>query len=165
MKPFILTTAYLVAFNTLPVLAHNHNAAALAATQPASEVSQAAEIDAVQRVVQAGYIDGFANLVNVPAMKTSFHPSFEMLWLKDDKVEKTPVASWISGAERRLAKANGTPPAATYTAKFLQVDVTGSVAVAKVAVYAAGTLAYTDYLSLYKFADGWRMVSKVGHSH
>lgn len=119
----------------------------------------------VQQVVQSAYIDGFANLVNVPAMEKGFHPSFEMLWLQQGTVEKTPLSDWLEGAKRRVAKATGAPPNIIYTSEFQQIDITGSVAVAKVAVYQAGKLAYTDYFSLYQFAEGWRIVSKVGHSH
>jgi len=160
MKLNIKSCFLFLALSTQPAL----SAASAPSIQPELS-SQAQEQDIVKQVVQSAYIDGFANLVDVPAMAKGFHPSFEMLWLQQDNVEKTPLSDWLEGAKRRVAKAAGQPPKIIFTSEFLQIDITGSVAVVKVAVYQSGQLAYTDYLSLYKFTDGWRIVSKVGHSH
>lgn len=147
MKSLVLSVALLFAFHSIPATA------------------QSADAELVQQVVQSAYIDGFANLVDISAMEKGFHPSFEVLRLKDGNIEKTTIAQWIAGAKKRVENAAGAAPEIIYTGKFLQLDVTGSVAVSKLDVYKADKLAYTDYLSLYKFDEGWRIVSKVGYSH
>ena len=45
--------------------------------------------------------------------------------------------------------------------QFLSVDVTGTAAVAKFEFYVGDELKYIDYLSLYKFDDKWKLVSKI----
>jgi len=140
------------------------SAACFIAIYTTSAIAQQNDAELVQQVVQSAYVDGFANLTNIPAFEKSFHPTFEMLWLKDQQVEKTTIAQWSEGVKRRVARA-GTKPSVLFTSKFVLIDVTGAVAVAKLELYEADKLSYTDYLSLYKFADGWKIVSKVGHSH
>lgn len=49
------------------------------------------------------------------------------------------------------------------TAKFLFIDITGNVVVAKIEFYEGEELNYIDYLSLIKFKDGWKLVSKIAH--
>jgi len=45
------------------------------------------------------------------------------------------------------------------------VNVTGNAAVARVEIYRDGKHAFTDYLSLYKFPDGWLIVGKIFQAH
>jgi hypothetical protein len=45
--------------------------------------------------------------------------------------------------------------------KFLNIDVEGTAAVAKVEFYTGNTLRYIDFLSLYKFESGWKIVGKI----
>ena len=46
-------------------------------------------------------------------------------------------------------------------ANFTQVDVTGSAALVRLELYRNGKHAFTDYLSLYKLSEGWRIVAKT----
>ena len=45
------------------------------------------------------------------------------------------------------------------------VDVTGDAAVARVELYKDGKHIYSDYMSLYRFDDGWKIVGKIYHRH
>ena len=45
------------------------------------------------------------------------------------------------------------------------LDRAGNAAVAKVALFRGGKQIFTDYISLYKFADGWKLVAKTFHRH
>jgi ketosteroid isomerase-like protein len=40
-----------------------------------------------------------------------------------------------------------------------------AAAVARVEVHRDGKHIFTDYLSLYRFADGWKIVGKIFQSH
>jgi len=44
---------------------------------------------------------------------------------------------------------------------LLAVNVSGKEASVKLEFYVADKLTYIDYLSLYKFEDGWKIVSKI----
>ena len=49
--------------------------------------------------------------------------------------------------------------------KFLMVDVVGNAGFAKIEFYKGDKLAYTDFLSLYRFKDGWKLVAKIYNQH
>ena len=51
------------------------------------------------------------------------------------------------------------------TSDIPMVSVSGDAAVAKVMIYRDDKLIYSDYMSLYKFEDGWKIVAKIYFSH
>ncbi len=138
---------------------------AVAATAWAGDAMSPEQL-AVQKVVMDSYVDGIHNFRRVEAVKAGFHPGFEMLYLREGKLEKLPIYNWIATLEERNRKeplpADAKP---TTTARFASIDVTGTAAVCKVELTRDGKLVFTDYLSLYKFDDGWKIVGKVFHRH
>ena len=126
----------------------------------------AADRAAVVEVVTAAYVDGIHNFRDPVAIRRGFHPGFEMLVLKEGQLEKLPIEKWIEAIEARNAKE---PPPTdgkrTTLAAFPLVEVTGSAAVVKVELTRDGRLVFTDYLSLYRFADGWKIVGKIFFRH
>ncbi len=49
--------------------------------------------------------------------------------------------------------------------KIVSLDVTGGAAAAKIEISKDGRLVYTDYLSLLKFTDSWKIAAKVYQAH
>ncbi len=45
--------------------------------------------------------------------------------------------------------------------EFPLIDVTGNAAVAKVKFMVGDRHVYTDYLSLLRFTEGWKIVNKI----
>jgi len=45
------------------------------------------------------------------------------------------------------------------------VDITGAAATVKIDLWRDEVHTFTDYLSLYKFADGWKIVGKTFYRH
>ena len=45
--------------------------------------------------------------------------------------------------------------------KFITIDITGTAAMTKIEFYVGEKLTYVDYISLYKFENGWKMVNKI----
>ncbi len=41
------------------------------------------------------------------------------------------------------------------------IDITGTAAVVRLELFRDGVHVFTDYLSLYKFSEGWKIVSKI----
>lgn len=155
-------------FRSIPlVLVFLVLAVPLAASAPARASELSADQQAVVDVVTAAYVDGIHNFRDPVAIRKGFHPGFEMLILKEGQLEKLPIEKWIERIEAQNAKepppAPGSPR--TTTAAFPMVDVTGSAAVVKVEITRDGKQIFTDYLSLYKFADGWKIVGKIYYRH
>ena len=139
--------------------------AALAAilVNPAAAPAQgASEEDAIRALVQTAYVDGLQNLGDLEKTKAGFHPDFVLLGLRDGALTRLPIAEWIASAGKR--KADGARPPLT-TCKFLTFDVTGSAASVKLELHQNDKRIFTDYLSLYKFPDGWKIVGKIYYRH
>lgn len=123
---------------------------------------------AVIQVVQDAYVDGIHNFRDPAAIRGGFHPEFEMLILREDRLEKLPLADWIARIEAQNAKqpppsrADGTR---TTTAEFPVVEIAGSAALCRVELYRDGQRVFTDFLNLYRFSDGWRIVGKSFYRH
>jgi hypothetical protein len=120
----------------------------------------------IKKVITSAYVNGLQNKGPVADIKAGFHPGFELLGVRNNELTKWPIYSWVQYHEQKL-KENPGPPKADeiVSSKFPMIDVTGNAAVAKVELYRDGQLIFTDYLSLYKFDEGWRIVNKIYFRH
>ncbi|HYG04423.1 MAG TPA: nuclear transport factor 2 family protein [Chryseosolibacter sp.] len=125
--------------------------------------AQPSDEEAIKAVVSSAYIEGIQNRGNVEDIRKGFHPSFNMLRLSDNEIKPLAIEDWIANLEK--AKANNVAPPAKTEGKFLNVDVTGNAAVVKLELFREGKKTFTDYLVLYKFTEGWRIVSKTFYRH
>lgn len=118
--------------------------------------------EAIKKVITVSYVDGLQNKGPVEDIEMGFHPGFELLGMRNDDLTKWPIYSWVMYHENKLSE-DPAPPKEdeVVTAKFPLIDVTGTAAIAKVELYKGGEQIFTDYLSLYKFEEGWQIVSKV----
>ena len=73
-------------------------------------------------------------------------------------VDKFPIYNWIYYREMGKAKNPDPLPEEELTScDFEFIDITGTAAVAKIHLTKGGKKTYTDYLSLYKFTEGWKI--------
>jgi hypothetical protein len=86
-----------------------------------------------------------------------------MLRLMDNQIKPLPIEEWITNLEK--SRKESTAPAVKTEGKFVNVDVTGNNAVVKLELYRENKKIFTDYLVLYKFTEGWRIVSKTFFRH
>ena len=121
-----------------------------------------ADVDAVKAVVKSAYVDGVHARPDAGAMREGFHPSFRMLVLKDGVVSPVTLEEW-AGRIEKAAERKAPPP--EIRADFTSVDVTKDAAVVRLELYRGGKHTFTDYLSLYRFPDGWKIVSKTFQAH
>lgn len=156
-------------FRSSLVLASALLAALFAGPIAAVEEIQAVDRAAVVQVVTDAYVDGVHNFRDPAAMRRGFHPDFEMLALRDGKLARLTLDNWIAGMEARNLKEP--PPKAApeapreTTAKFVTVEIIGTAATCRVEIWRGGKQLFTDFLALYKFADGWKIVSKTFYRH
>ena len=119
--------------------------------------------EVIKNVIQTAYVDGLQNEGDFKKIDAGFHPDFELLGIgKDNEMWRLSITDWKKSVEKKL-KEGKLPKKGKdkVSIKFLSVDVTGTVAVAKFEFYVGDKLVYIDYQSLYKFSDGWKIVSKV----
>lgn len=123
---------------------------------------QSTDKDKILKAIDKAYVQGLQNGNDIENIKKGFHPGFNLLGVdQNNHLSKLPIYTWYDMAEDRLAA--GKKPEVETTAKYPLVDITGNAAVVKVELYREGKMIFTDYLSLYKFEEGWKIVSKIYH--
>lgn len=120
------------------------------------------EHDAVRAVV-IDYLEGMV-WEDEAKLRRAFHPQALQVGHFGDTYEYFPLQDFIDWIKGEETAAEGTP----YIAELLSIEVTGTVAIAKVTDTCFGT-DFTDYLVMVKdrpSADGrWQIVTKAYHVH
>ena len=124
------------------------------------------EEEAIKEVILKGYVHGAFNELNPEEMAKSFHKDFAIFSPgRNGEIRRYPIANWIANTKSTKESADFDPSKNVWKHTFSSVDVTGNSAMVKLELYREGKHVYTDYLSLLKFEDGWKIVAKVFHEH
>lgn len=116
--------------------------------------------EAIKQVIEKAYIQGIHGNQDEETVKSGFQQDFAMLVLRDNTLEKVTVDEWLARIETMKAENPDLWEAETRYA-FELVDAAGYAAVAKLDVHKGVTHFSTDYMLLYRFEEGWRIVSKI----
>jgi hypothetical protein len=120
----------------------------------------------IQTLIEASYVNGAFNDLDTKSMRAGFDPIFKIHGVGEDgKLSTYPIDEWIAGIEKRKAAPDFDPKDQKWEHRFSLIDVTGSAAVAKVELFRNSRHVYTDYLSLLKLKDGWKITDKVYYQH
>ncbi|MFZ5972798.1 MAG: nuclear transport factor 2 family protein [Bacteroidota bacterium] len=122
------------------------------------------EEDAVKNVVTSAYVQGIHNGGPIDDIRKGFHPSFTMLRFSNNEVNPLSIEEWIANIEKGRSQ-NPNPSTVKTEAKFLQISVAGTAANVVLELYRDNKKIFTDNLLLYKFNEGWRIVSKTFYRH
>ena len=132
------------------------------ATLLAGEDPEAAAIIAV---VDSAYVHGVHIDADPELMRAGMHESFVMFAQSDNGVTQTTREAWIERLTAARARAAADAPKPRIKADITVLDRAGNTAVARVALFRDEKQVFTDYISLYRFADGWKLVGKVFTRH
>ncbi|MGD9345347.1 MAG: nuclear transport factor 2 family protein [Candidatus Aminicenantes bacterium] len=119
----------------------------------------------VEKVIKASYFNGAFNDLDTVSMRKGFHPDFAIFSAKGNAINRYPIDTWIKGIEKRKQDPNFDPSQAKMDCTIASLDITEGCAAAKIEISKNGKMIFTDYLSLLKFEDGWKIVAKVYHAH
>lgn len=164
MKRMMLT------FLTLCFFLASMNAAAQCSTPCSSAADQGkdkaacADTDAVKAVIESAYLKGIHTDRDLAAIEKGFHPDFAMLVKKENAMDKVTIAAWMEKIKKWKEQEPG-PLKVKITWKFPVVEISGDAAIARVEVFKDGEHVFTDFMSLYKFSDGWKIVNKIYQTH
>ncbi|MBU8892417.1 MAG: nuclear transport factor 2 family protein [Bacteroidales bacterium] len=124
------------------------------------------EQNAIKSIIQTAYVDGLQNKGELKDIENGFHPGFNLLGINHNMLTKFPIYSWIESFEKRKSE-NPEPPKddQKITCDYITIDITGNAAMAKIQLKRNNELLFTDYLQLYKFEEGWKIVSKIYYRH
>ena len=118
------------------------------------------DIESIKQVVENAYIRGIHGDQDEDEVNSGFHQDFAMLVLNGNALEKVTVNEWLDRVEVMKGENPDLWKAETRHT-FELVDVAAAAAVAKLEVYKGATHFSTDYMLLYRFEQGWRIVSKI----
>lgn len=119
-----------------------------------------ADAEAIREVIQSAYIAGLHLNGSREDIRAGFHPSFVMTVLRGGETSQVAIEDWIGGLPE-----DGVAVDRVVTAEIPVVDRTGDTAVARIEVTIDGEHTYTDYMGLYRFPEGWRIVNKIFQTH
>ncbi len=119
----------------------------------------------VENVIKSSYFNGAFNDLDTESMRKGFHPDFAIFSAKGNEISRYPIDVWIKGIEQRKQNPDFDKSQARMDCKIARLDITAGCAAAKIEISKNGKMIYTDYLSLLKFGNGWKIVAKVYHAH
>ena len=138
---------------------------ALLLTATVAVASPDAEDAAIVAVVDSAYVHG-VHIDNDPElMRAGMHDTFVMFVQSDKRINQLTRDAWIERLAASKAKADPNAKKPEIKADITVLDRSGKAAVAKVALFRDGKQILTDYISLYRFDDGWKLVAKTFNRH
>ncbi len=121
------------------------------------------EEKAIVAVIKESYIEAAYNDIDIDVLKKGFHESFTWKHMHHDRLETTTLQQWIILLNReKWLRPNWNNRT---TAEIQVIGIEGNAAVAKVEIYNNQVHDFTDFLSLYKLTDGWKIINKISKRH
>lgn len=118
------------------------------------------EIQNVQQVIIESYVNGIFLKGDYNSVKIGWQPDCDIVIFENGKLSKLSVQYWVD----RLKK-HPKPIDPNVSYKFIDVNVTGFAAIAIIEILSNGKPLYIDYMCLYKFKDGWKIVTKIYYAY
>ena len=101
------------------------------------------------------YIKGILVNRDIELVSSGFHPDFTMQVLDDNQIIKASLDMCLQRLELDERKNENK---FEYEFKFKFIDITKNSAVVRMEIFENSKHIYTDYFSLYKFDNGWKIV-------
>jgi hypothetical protein len=149
MKNVALTTIFLFTVFT-SLIAQDQN------VQRDQELIIQRDQEFIKKVIQEAYVEGIFLQGDAELLKKGWHPECDIVIFEKGGITKLPAKYWIDRLEK-----NPIPLDPSVTYNFIDVQVTGYAAIAVIEIFSDGKQIYTDYMCLYKFMDGWKIVTKI----
>lgn len=118
--------------------------------------------EAIKNTIVESYIEGVFIKGDAELIKKGFHENCSILIFRNGQLQKIDAKYYVDRFEQNPG-AHITDKKVTY--EFEDIKVSGYAALAVVKVFYDGKQKYTDYMNLYKFEDGWKIVIKTYYSH
>lgn len=123
-------------------------------------------IDEIKNLIETNYIQGALNKMNTSAMIKGYHKDFAIFYSDKNDLRKLPLNNWVKMVEDYKSDGESMKSGLREMSyDFKQIDVTGKAASVKLNLYRKDQLIFTDYITLLKFDEGWKIVTKIYHAH
>jgi hypothetical protein len=133
-----------------------------AAAPPATATAADIELEktAIRKTIIEAYVEGMFLKADPEAVRRGWHPGCDIVVLQRGTLVKMPAYNFARRFDRERV-----PLDPNAKAEFLSITVSGYAAVAVLELKSGDRPVYTDMLSLYKFDDGWKIVTKVFYEY
>lgn len=119
----------------------------------------------IQLLINECYINGALNEMKTEEMRRGYHKDFAIFYKNGDELDKLPLEDWIALVKNYKEDKNKIIGLRTFTSEITQIDITEDAAFVKINLVRDNQLVFTDYITLLRFNDNWKIVTKVYHSH
>lgn len=118
----------------------------------------------IRNLIEDSYLNGALNQMDTDAMYKGYHPDFAIFYAEGKELKELPLDVWVKmvNAYKQSSDDNGLRK---FEYEFVQIDVNETAAFVKLKLIRKGTLIFTDLLTLLKFENQWKIVTKIYHSH
>lgn len=113
-----------------------------------------AQDEAAARIPLEAYMQGHRT-GDAAFMDKAFHPDARMTYMSDTGFVIVPISEYIGGMRSRGPRAI----ADTFPRRVAMLNIAGNTAVARIDME-LGSAIFADYMTLHRFADGWKIVGK-----
>lgn len=127
---------------------------------PAGQGDMEAEKTAIRKVIMDAYVEGMFLKADPEAVRKGWHPGCDIVTFQNGMLNKAPAHNFVRRFERVRV-----PLDPNARAEFTSITVSGYAAVAILELKSGERPVYTDMMSLYKFDDGWKIVTKIYYAY
>lgn len=115
--------------------------------------------EVVQEAINVAFIKGDIDLI-----KKYYHPGYTYITLEDNLLHYTPLYNLLEEVKRRKIKGEY-PSKEKISIEFLSIEVAGHAATVKFDFSRQEKRTCADFVSLYRFREGWRIVSQTTYNY
>ncbi len=125
--------------------------------------TNAEDAEAIKALIRQAYVGGVYNDDDTGVMKSGFHEKLSVQQLHHQDLNIYSLQQWTMQIDRmKLVRPKWN---SRTTAEIEVLGLEGNAAVARVDVFNHQVPELTDFLSLYKFQDGWKITSRIFTRH
>ncbi|TPN88001.1 nuclear transport factor 2 family protein [Aquimarina algicola] len=118
----------------------------------------------IRNLIEKCYLNGALNDMNTEAMYEGYHSDFAIFYAEGKELKKLPLNAWVKMVDD-FKKNSENNELRKFEYEFIQIDVNETTAYVKLKLLRNKTLVFTDLLTLLKFENQWKIVTKIYHSH
>lgn len=115
--------------------------------------------DAVLDAVEAMYNQG-----DIERIRAHYHPEYVLLQIKENELQRTPLQDRIE-LRRKGHEEGEYPRKKKVSIRFVSTDIVDTAATVHFEFIHGGVHTCDDFMSLYRFDEGWRIVCQTTYHH
>ncbi len=97
-------------------------------------------------------------------MAIGYHKDFAIFYSEGQELRKLQLNDWVTMVET-YKQSGDRSGQRNFEYEIVQIDIVETAAYVKLKLVRKGILVFTDLITMLKFDDQWKIVTKVYHTH